>query len=161
MRRKRKTPGNGRVYLVVATATHEDTSSRRCATVVVPHDRSRWARWSVHLQAKKARVLCELGHIPGWHHLLLEGSLTESNEAPRVDAGPDQGIDLGAPAWLDGTVEDDGLPSGRLDTTWRKVEGPGDVWFSAPSSPDTEATFGAAGTDVLELSATVGVQWES
>jgi hypothetical protein len=77
------------------------------------------------------------------------------NTAPVVDAGPNQTITLPADAALDGTVSDDGLPNppAALTTTWTKGSGPGTVTFQNASLVDTRATFGAAGTYVLRLTA--------
>src|SRR5262249_46390482 len=58
----------------------------------------------------------------------------KNNQAPVVDAGPDQTIALPNVATLNGTVTDDGLPSkGTLTITWSEVSGPGTVTFSDPS----------------------------
>src|SRR5262249_46558411 len=76
----------------------------------------------------------------------------KNNQAPVVDAGPDQTIDLPNVATLNGTVTDDGLPSkGALTITWSKVSGPGDVTFSDPSSAVTTASFSTDGVYVLRL----------
>jgi hypothetical protein len=79
-----------------------------------------------------------------------------TNQAPYVNAGPDKS---GAPSTsisLDGTVTDDGLPSGALTQTWTKVSGPGTVTFANASAVDTTATFSAAGTYVVQLAASDG-----
>jgi hypothetical protein len=76
------------------------------------------------------------------------------NGAPSVSAGPDQTVVLPADAVLDGTVTDDGMPSGTLQTTWSKVSGPGTVSFADPGAVDTTATVSEAGTYVLRLTAT-------
>ncbi|MHB8521695.1 MAG: PKD domain-containing protein, partial [Limisphaerales bacterium] len=77
-----------------------------------------------------------------------------ANEAPVVDAGPDQAIGLSEAAVLNGTVSDDGLPEGAtLAAAWSVVSGPGTVAFGDPHAPTTTATFGAMGTYVLRLSA--------
>ncbi len=86
-----------------------------------------------------------------------EGRLLSApaNTAPQVNAGPDQAITLPGSANLDGTVSDDGLPGGSMiSVTWSKVSGPGTVTFGNISAVDTTATFGAAGTYVLRLTAT-------
>ena len=76
-----------------------------------------------------------------------------TNQAPSVNAGPDQSITLRASAALDGTVSDDGLP-GPLTTTWTKQSGPpGTVTFGNANAVDTTATFPATGVYVLRLSA--------
>ena len=55
---------------------------------------------------------------------------------------------------LEATVNDDGKPfGGVLTTTWSMVSGPGIVTFGDAAQPDTTATFSAAGTYLLRLSA--------
>ncbi|WP_206053774.1 PKD domain-containing protein [Nocardioides iriomotensis] len=80
------------------------------------------------------------------------------NQAPTVDAGPNRGVTLPAAASLDGTVTDDGLPTtpGAVTTTWSQVSGPGTATFQNASLVDTTATFSAAGTYVLRLTANDG-----
>ena len=77
------------------------------------------------------------------------------NQAPVVNAGPDQTITLPATANLSGTVTDDGLPNppATVTTTWSKVSGPGTVTFGNASALATTATFSAAGSYVLRLTA--------
>jgi hypothetical protein len=64
---------------------------------------------------------------------------SSTNQAPVVDAGPDQTITLPSSANLNGTVTDDGLPNppGTVTTTWSEVSGPGAVTsgMQAPSTP--------------------------
>jgi len=79
------------------------------------------------------------------------------NQAPSVNAGSNQTIALPNFASLDGTVTDDGLPSGTVTTTWSKVNGPGTVTFSNPNAVDTTATFSQADTYVLRLTADDGL----
>ena len=81
-----------------------------------------------------------------------------SNQAPSVNAGVDQTITLPSAANLDGTVTDDGLPNppGAVTTTWSKVSGPGTVNFGNANAVDTTASFSAAGTYVLRLTANDG-----
>ena len=76
------------------------------------------------------------------------------NQAPVVDAGPGQTINLPAnTVTLDGTATDDGLPNNTLTISWTKVSGPGTVTFSSPSTASTQATFSTFGTYVLQLTA--------
>ena len=65
---------------------------------------------------------------------------------------------LPASASLDGNVSDDGLPNppGATTVTWSKVSGFGDVSFGNPGAVDTTASFSAAGTYVLRLTASDG-----
>lgn len=78
------------------------------------------------------------------------------NLAPTVSAGVDQTIVFPTSANLDGTVQDDNLPSNTLTQTWSKVSGPGTVTFGNASSVDTTATFSQAGNYVLGLTASDG-----
>jgi len=58
---------------------------------------------------------------------------------------------------LNGHVEDDGLPRGsKVNTIWKKASGPGDVTFADANAAATRATFAAAGSYVVELSASDG-----
>jgi len=76
------------------------------------------------------------------------------NQAPIVNAGPNQTITLPATATLAGTAADDGLPTGStLSVAWSKVSGPGTVTFTNPNAAATTASFSAAGTYVLRLTA--------
>jgi hypothetical protein len=80
-----------------------------------------------------------------------------ANQPPSVNAGPDQSITLPASASLNGTVGDDGLQSPpALITNWSKVSGPGTVSFGNAGAVDTTASFSAAGSYVLRLTASDG-----
>jgi hypothetical protein len=60
LRQERKGDADGRVYLVVTTAT--DTSGNQahcCSTVVVPHDQSAASIASVNAQAATASAFCD------------------------------------------------------------------------------------------------------
>jgi RHS repeat-associated protein len=77
------------------------------------------------------------------------------NQAPLVNAGPDQTIALPTRAVaLSGTVSDDGKPAGAaLTTRWTAVSGPGAAVFANPLAAATTATFDAPGVYVLRLTA--------
>ena len=83
-------------------------------------------------------------------------TLTPENHAPTANAGADQSVLLSQPAQLNGTVSDDGLPTGNLTTTWSKVSGPGTVTFDNANVTVTGATFGAIGVYLLRLTASDG-----
>ncbi|MEP6636018.1 MAG: PKD domain-containing protein, partial [Acidobacteriota bacterium] len=77
-----------------------------------------------------------------------------ANQAPLVNAGTSQTITLRATADSNGTVTDDGQPSGSsLSIFWSKVSGPGTVTFDDANQATTRASFSAAGTYVLRLRA--------
>jgi hypothetical protein len=79
---------------------------------------------------------------------------TPTNQAPVVSAGLAKTITLPATASLTGTASDDGLPSGSVLTkTWSMVSGPGTVTFGSGGSLTTSATFSAAGSYVIKLTA--------
>lgn len=83
--------------------------------------------------------------------------VTAVNVAPVVNAGPDRTVTLPATAALAGTVTDDGLPTPpTLTVTWSKTSGPGTVTFSPANAAATTATFSAAGTYVVRLTASDG-----
>ncbi len=81
--------------------------------------------------------------------------LDNDNQAPTVDAGSDQTVNMPASASLSGTASDDGLPNppAALTYTWSKVSGPGTVTFADANALSTTASFGDAGTYVLQLEA--------
>jgi hypothetical protein len=153
LRQERSGHGDGRVYLIAATATYEGVSSTRCTTVVVPKSQSERDRESAKRQACAARAFCGVADGPPGFHLVGSGPLVRTNQPPVVDAGPDQAIDLGAPAALHGTVTDDGLPSGSVTQQWSLVAGPGAVTFMPPDAAQTTAAFPAAGSYRLRLTA--------
>ena len=75
-----------------------------------------------------------------------------ANEPPTAFAGADQTVTLPDLATLSGTGCDDGFPRGaNLALNWSKVSGPGDVAFTKPNSPVTEASFTAPGEYVLRI----------
>ena len=77
-----------------------------------------------------------------------------TNQPPTVAAGLDQSVVVSATTSLSGVVSDDGLPSsGTLSSLWSLQSGPGSVVFANPNAAATTATFSAAGTYVLLLSA--------
>lgn len=80
-----------------------------------------------------------------------------SNQAPVVNAGVDKTATAGTPVTLNGTATDDGLPQpSSLSLQWSLISGPGSVTFGSSAAATTSATFSAAGTYVLQLSANDG-----
>lgn len=79
---------------------------------------------------------------------------TSPNSPPTVDAGPAQLVALTDGAVLNGTVQDDGKPSGQeLTIAWSKVSGPGVVTFASANAAGTTATFSLPGVYILSLTA--------
>lgn len=87
---------------------------------------------------------------------LLEWRVLDSGRSPAfppsVQAGIDRVVVLGGKTYLRGRVKTlrGDLPE---DVAWSLVSGPGTVEFAARGAPETTATFSAAGTYVLRLSA--------
>ncbi len=81
-----------------------------------------------------------------------------ANQAPVVQAGSDQTADRIVGASLQASVSDDGLPNppGAVTLQWSQVSGPGSVSFASPASASTTATFPAAGSYVLRITANDG-----
>jgi len=75
---------------------------------------------------------------------------------PYVSAGFDQTIALPDSVSLIGVANDDGLPN-PLTTTWTQLSGPGTAAFANAGAPSTTASFSAAGTYVLRLTAYDGL----
>jgi RHS repeat-associated protein len=85
----------------------------------------------------------------------LPVTVSPTNQPPVVSAGPSQSISLpNATTTLNGTATDDGKPAGStLAIVWTQVSGPATVSFGTPTKAVTAATFTAAGTYDLQLSA--------
>jgi hypothetical protein len=80
-----------------------------------------------------------------------------ANQAPVVNAGPDQIITFPESAIMAGTATDDGLPSGStLTHTWTKVSGPGTVTFGNVTALNSAAMFSVAGSYTLRLTVSDG-----
>ena len=76
------------------------------------------------------------------------------NAPPVVDAGPDLTVTSPTATTLNGTVSDDGRPSGAPPSVqWKKVSGPGIVTLGNASSTNTTASFSQAGRYVMRLTA--------
>lgn len=88
----------------------------------------------------------------------VDTGVTLTNAAPVVNAGLDGVADLatGGSIALTGSATDDGQP-GPLSYAWSVVSGPAPApMIFPPTSANTNVTFGAVGTYVLELSANDG-----
>jgi RHS repeat-associated protein len=76
------------------------------------------------------------------------------NQAPIVNAGPDQAVSLTDQVNLSGVASDDGLPAGStLSVSWTRISGPGTVAFNNANAAVTTATFSEPGAYLLRLSA--------
>ncbi len=78
-----------------------------------------------------------------------------TNQAPQVNAGPNQTVVLPALATLTGSATDDGLPNPphQLTYLWSLVSGPTGPAITDPTLPATTALFPTPGTYVLRLTA--------
>lgn len=96
-------------------------------------------------------------------HIAVTVKPEPPNQAPHVNAGPDQAITMPADTVaLNGEASDDGLPSGStLTTLWEKVSGPGAVTFGDLNQTVTTARFAEPGVYVLRLTGSDGSLTES
>ncbi len=82
---------------------------------------------------------------------------SSGNAAPTVNAGPDRTLTLPDDSLLlDGSVADDGLPTGSLTVRWSQLSGPAAASFAEVTQADTDVTFPVAGTYVLQLAVNDG-----
>ncbi len=92
--------------------------------------------------------------------ITASSSIPPANSAPVVSAGPDKSASYRnepVVVTLDGSASDDGLPQGSsLALAWSRVSGPAIVGFSPANTATTNASFSAAGTYVLRLTANDG-----
>jgi hypothetical protein len=90
--------------------------------------------------------------------IIVSGQATPGNQPPVVDAGPDKNISISQSVLLDGTITDDGIPTppGKVTSRWSMESGPGNVAFSNPVLPDTQANFSQSGMYTLRLTASDG-----
>ncbi|MHC1684224.1 MAG: RHS repeat-associated core domain-containing protein [Clostridiaceae bacterium] len=78
------------------------------------------------------------------------------NQAPIVEAGEPQEVELENGATLIGRVEDEGLINEHASVKWEKESGPGEVTFDPAMEEISNAKFSKAGEYVLKLSANDG-----
>ena len=87
----------------------------------------------------------------------MSPSVPPQNHAPVVSVGPDRALrPPESTLTLQGTVADDGLPSGMTSQLWSRVSGPGTVHFADESAVATSVAFDTPGTYVLRLTASDG-----
>ncbi len=91
-----------------------------------------------------------------WNSVSTAFQTVTANQAPIVNAGSDQTVAYTASASLSGTVSDPDSGPGPLTYLWSKVSGPGTVTFGTATAVSTTASFSAAGTYVLRLTASDG-----
>ncbi len=81
---------------------------------------------------------------------------TPPNLAPTVNVGANQTVVWPAAANLNGTITDDGNPSGKVAVAWSEVNGPGTITFANSNALATTASFSVAGNYQLQLIADDG-----
>ena len=102
------------------------------------------------------RLTASDGQLSASGDTIITVDASSVNQPPVVSAGADQTITLPAGANLTGTATDDGLPNGTLTAAWSVVSGPGTVAFGNANAFTTTATFSAAGSYTLQLTASDG-----
>ena len=93
-----------------------------------------------------------------WNGTRFEGTkfahVSQWEGATMAPAGMVQVNSTTASVTLNGTVSDDGLPTGgALTSVWTKVSGPGTTTFTSLNTPITSVSFSVPGTYVLRLTA--------
>ena len=87
-------------------------------------------------------------------HTAADSIVVAVNTPPVVAAGPDLGVNLGAPIRVTGTAGDDGLPSATLDVEWISPAG---VTFGSPRSLSTSVSVPRPGVYEIVLTADDGL----
>jgi len=85
------------------------------------------------------------------------GAMPPPNAAPSVALGGTGPAYAGVPFSLQGTISDDGRPSGALDSKWSSISGPAAASFANIYSPATAVTFPTKGDYTIRLRATDGL----
>lgn len=146
-------------WTTIAAATVNERTPNINAIIQELVNRSGWVSGNAMVMivtGSGERVAEAYNGVPSAAPLLhIEYESTITNQPPLVSAGPDQSVGLPSSANLDGTVNDDDMPTppGSVTTTWSQVSGPGAVVFGNASAVDTTATFPSAGIYVLRLTA--------
>jgi glucose/arabinose dehydrogenase len=76
---------------------------------------------------------------------------TTTNRAPIVVAPLPQTTRTGNSFIMNGTVSDDGLPIGVLNTLWSRIRGPGSLDFATPNRASTSVNASTVGTYLVKL----------
>lgn len=97
------------------------------------------------------RVTDPLGLYSEVASTVLAYDPSATNKAPVVVAPLPQTIRASNSLNLSGTVSDDGLPIGTLNTLWSRVRGPSAIDFSTPSRASTSANMSTVGTYLVKL----------
>jgi PKD repeat protein len=113
------------VYLLQLTANDGEHEAFDQVTITVNAETGQVSASSIH------------DHNEMMPHQLGRAADDPVNQAPVVDAGEDQQIELAEVANLTGTITDDGLPNspGLVVASWSKVSGPGTVIFGGVNVP--------------------------
>ncbi|MEZ6120088.1 MAG: LamG-like jellyroll fold domain-containing protein [Pirellulaceae bacterium] len=137
----------------VAIASQTGTV-KRAAPVVVGTDRDAVDRFS----GKIDRVRVYSRALEPQELQVLIDQDPPKNEAPTVQAGANQVVQLSQALELSGASSDDALPfTSRTQTNWTQLQGPGTAAFADASKVNTSVTFDAAGDYVLQLLASDGM----
>ena len=106
------------------------------------------------VQTRKLRL--EIDSDGSFSTGILEWKVYDSGESPefppKVTAGLDRTVVLGAKTWLTGTLKTL-KPARETKVTWSKESGPGEVTFENAGEISTTAEFSAPGEYVLKLTA--------
>jgi FtsP/CotA-like multicopper oxidase with cupredoxin domain len=100
--------------------------------------------------------LSNAGARPGGAMVAFQIVTPPLNTPPVVDAGADQTVPPGTVVLLHGSASDADGP-GPLTVAWSRLSGPGTATFGDATAAHTTVTFSDAGTHVLQLAASDGL----
>ncbi len=108
-------------------------------------------------EVRTSRLRLEIESNENFSTGILEWRVYDSGDSPafepRVEAGVDRLVVVGAKTYLSGQVKTLGNRPDSVSTSWSKLSGPGPVRFADAASLETTATFSQLGDYVLRLSA--------
>jgi glucose/arabinose dehydrogenase len=97
------------------------------------------------------RVIDSLGSYTEVMNTVIVYDPTAINKAPIVSAPLPRMTRLGNSFTINGSVSDDGLPVGVLNTLWSRIRGPGSLDFSSATRVTTGVTPTTIGTYLIKL----------
>ncbi len=156
----RKTDDKGAVYIVAGSSGKTSGGSLDHPAMYVSMNRLGSMAIDVNDKQLDARFIDNNGNVRDRFRIVKTsgGGGTPGNQAPTVDAGSDQSVNVNERLALSGTASDDGLPNppGTLSYTWSQLSGPGTAAFDDVYALSTQVRFDQAGNYELQLEADDG-----
>ena len=156
----RKTDDKGAVYIVAGSSGKTSGGSLDHPAMYVSMNRLGSMAIDVNDKQLDARFIDNNGNVRDRFRIVKTsgGGGTPGNQAPTVDAGSDQSVNVNERLALSGTASDDGLPNppGTLSYTWSQLSGPGTAAVDNVHALSTQVRFDQAGNYELQLEADDG-----